>query len=255
VPALLELYGQPYAFSDPLVCAATLDKAVAKRLAVASGLATAGFRVVRRESDAAAVDLPFPLFVKPLCEGTGKGVDEKSRVADRAQLVSACRDLLARFRQPVLVEEYLPGREFTTGILGTGDEARVLGTLEVRIRSSAPAADYTHEIKENWQRHVEYDTPTPGPLLTEVENLALACYRCLECRDTARVDMRLDARGRPAFMEVNPLPGLNPGHSDLPMIAERAGLTYRELIAAIVDSAARRNGAGHGAASHTRRTP
>jgi D-alanine-D-alanine ligase len=240
VPCLLEMFGVPYTFSDPLVCAVTLDKAVAKRIVESAGLATPQFRLVESERDLASVDLALPLFAKPVAEGTGKGVDHRSRITSRDALEATCRDLLARFAQPVLVEEYLPGREFTTGLLGTGREARVLGSMEVRIKPTAPAADYSYEVKERCEEFVEYLPMERGALRREVEALALASYRALECRDAGRVDIRLDAQGRPAFLEVNPLPGLHPSHSDLPMIATQEGMAYPELIGSIIDSAARR---------------
>lgn len=247
VPALLEMYGIPYTFSDPLVCAVTLDKVVAKRLVLSDGIRTPRFCAVRSMADVDRIGLPFPLFAKPACEGTGKGVDATSRVNNTQQLRDTCRRLLDRFRQTVLVEEYLPGREFTTGIVGTGAEARVIGSIEVVVKAGAPTVDYSYEIKELCEKYVEYPTVSAGPLRDGVESLALAAYRSLECRDTGRVDIRLDGEGRPSFMEVNPLPGLHPSHSDLPMIAAAAGMSYRDLIGAILDSAARRTTAPAGA--------
>jgi len=242
VPAVLEMYDVPYVGSDPLACAATLDKAVAKQLVAAAGVATPQFRVVAAPADAVADGLRFPLFAKPLAEGTGKGVDARSRIDSPASLTTVCRDLLARFHQPVLVEEYLPGREVTVGILGTGTDARVLGTLEVRIHAGAPATDYSYEVKELSEELVDYLPMERGPLRDEVEALALAAYRALQCRDMGRVDIRLDRAGRPAFIELNPLPGLHPTHSDLPMIATAEGLPYPALLGAIVDSAVARLG-------------
>jgi D-alanine-D-alanine ligase len=245
-PALLELYGLDYTFSDPLVCAVTLDKAVAKRLVREAGLATAAFAVVARPEDADKVALEFPLFAKPLAEGTGKGIHSRSKVSSPAELQAVCRELLAEFAQPVLVEEYLPGREFTVGVLGTGGEARVLGTLEIEVRREVGHAIYSYQTKEACEDLVRYSAPPRDDLRAAVEALALESYRTLECRDAARVDLRLDHRGRPAFLEVNPLPGLHPTHSDLPMIATQEGMAYRDLIGAILRSAARRLERTHG---------
>lgn len=237
VPAVLELHGIPYTFSDPLACAVTLDKAVTKRLVQSAGLATPAFAIVENEAGLADVRLAYPVFAKPVAEGTGKGVDHRSRADTPAGLAAACRRLLAAFRQPVLVEEYLPGREFTTGVLGTGARARVLGTMEIRIRPGAPATDYSYEVKERYEQFVDYPPLEHGPLRAAVEDLALRAYRVLQCRDAARVDLRLDAAGRPAFIEINPLPGLHPVRSDLPMIARQEGLSYPHLIGAILESA------------------
>jgi D-alanine-D-alanine ligase len=243
VPALLELYGVPYTFSDPLVCAVTLDKAVAKRLILSHGLPTPRFHVIRDAADLAGVraeGLRYPAFVKPVAEGTGKGIDARSRVESAAGLAGAVLPLLERLRQPVLVEEYLPGREFTTGLLGSGAAARVLGTMEIRVLENAPAADYTFDVKERCEACVTYAPLEHGALRDAVEALALNSYRALECRDAGRIDIRLDRFGRPAFMELNPLPGLHPTHSDLPMIAAQEGMPYRDLVGAILESAARR---------------
>ncbi|MGD9875019.1 MAG: D-alanine--D-alanine ligase [Kiritimatiellia bacterium] len=242
VPAMLELYSIPYVMSDPLVCCVTLDKAMTKRLVHASGINTPAYRLVANLHEAEQVDLKYPLFAKPVAEGTGKGVDGLSRVDNPARLHDLCKALLHKYRQPVLVEEYLPGREFTTGILGTGPHARVLGTMEVTIAPHAPSRDYTYEIKEKCEELVVYRPLEHGALRVEVEELALKAYRVLECRDTGRVDVRVDASGRPAFIEINPLPGLHPHHSDLPMIATQEGMSYRDLIDHIVRSAALRAG-------------
>jgi D-alanine-D-alanine ligase len=237
VPALLEMYGVPYTFSDPLVCALTLDKAMTKRVVQSAGLYTPRFAVVASSDDVKTVDLTFPLFAKPLAEGTGKGVDGRSRIGSAEDLGKVCVRLLEKFRQPVLVEEYLPGREFTTAILGTGPDAAVVGTMEIAIRKNAPASDYSYVVKELCEQWVDYFPMPKGVLREQVEDLALRAYQVLECRDTGRVDIRLDARGRPAFIEINPLPGLHPTHSDLPMIATQEGMAYEELIRRIVHSA------------------
>jgi D-alanine-D-alanine ligase len=237
VPALLEMYGIPYTCSDALVCALTLDKAMTKRVIQSAGLYTPRFAVVTSPADLESLDLEFPLFAKPLAEGTGKGVDQHSRIDSAADLNKVCLRLLEHFRQPVLVEEYLPGREFTTAILGTGRDAQVLGTMEIAVLANAPAGDYSYEVKEQCEQCVHYFPMPHGALRDEVEELALQAYRVLECRDTGRVDIRLDAKGRPAFIEINPLPGIHPTHSDLPMIATQEGMAYEDLIDRIVQSA------------------
>lgn len=240
VPCLLDIYGIPYTFSDPLVCAVTLDKAVAKRIVASAGLNTAKFIVAESENDIQTESLSFPLFVKPIWEGTGKGVDAKSKAANASDLRAKVKEIITVFKQPAIVEEYLPGREFTTAILGTGPASRVLGSLEIKIRDKASSKDYSYEIKENWQNFVDYSDIEDDSLRSEVEALALSAHRILECRDASRVDIRIDRRGKPAFMEVNPLPGLNPPHSDLPMIARRKGMSYNQLIQSIVAGALER---------------
>ncbi|MCE5258250.1 MAG: D-alanine--D-alanine ligase [Chloroflexi bacterium] len=242
VPCLLELYGIPYVLSDPLVCALTLDKAITKKLVRAAGYNTANFFVLNRLGELGSVNLAYPLFAKPLAEGTGKGVSPQSFISTGAELAQVCGSILDTYRQPVLIEEYLPGREFTVGIVGNGADAHIIGTMEVVMCQREMQAIYSYEIKEQWQKYVTYTSPPVGALSEAVEALALGCYRTLECRDAARVDIRLDASGTPSFMEINPLPGMNPIFSDLPIIAYRAGLTYDGLVQAIIGSAMRRLG-------------
>ena len=234
VPALLEAYGIPAVFSDPLTLAVALDKSWAKRIVRDQGVPTAAFALVERTADVANINLPFPLFLKPVAEGSGKGVSERSRANNAAELRAAAQDLLARFHQPVLVEAYLPGREFTVGITGTGPDAAVLGVMEIRT-NSGDALNYSFDTKENWEDRVTLH------MVDDVEarqagDVALAAWRALRCRDGGRIDVRSDAHGQPQFLEVNPLAGLNPEHSDLCFIARFAGLSYQDLIGKIMAS-------------------
>jgi len=241
VPALLDLYQIPYTFSDPLVMSLTLHKGMTKRVVRDAGIPTPDFVTVECQSDAARVALPLPLFVKPVAEGTGKGVTPRSIVRSREELWPACQDLLARFHQPVLVETLLPGREFTTGIIGTGRAARVVGTMEVILLPQAEPDVYSYTNKEHCEELVEYRLVTPDDLVVaQAEAVAIASWRALGCRDGGRVDLRCDERGKPQFLEVNPLAGLHPEHSDLPILSKMVGLSYEELLDRIVESAAER---------------
>jgi D-alanine-D-alanine ligase len=240
VPALLECYDIPYTFCDPLTACVTLDKAAAKRIVRDGGLPTPDFHVVECAGDVDGVEMDFPLFAKPLAEGTGKGVDAASVIRDRAALRESCLRLLDRFRQPVLVEEFLPGREVTVGVLGTGPDARAIAVLDVRLLDNAEQEVYSYENKELCEERVKYQLVEPGAFSDEAMSLAVACHRALGCRDVSRIDLRVDRQGRLSFIEANPLPGMNPGHSDLPILNTLAGGTYQELIAAIMESAMKR---------------
>jgi D-alanine-D-alanine ligase len=239
VPALLDYYGIPCTFSDPLTLALTLHKGMAKRVVRDLGLATPAFAVVERPEQAGRVELGWPLFAKPVAEGTGRGVGAASRVENKEELARVCARLLARYGQPVLVEQYLPGRELTVGITGTGPRAQVVAVMEVSLRSQAEPGAYSFRNKEQCERLVRYRR-LEGRLALECGELALAAWRGLGCRDAGRVDLRCDARGRPQFLEVNPLAGLHPEHSDLPILCGLAGVGYRELIGRILGSAAER---------------
>jgi D-alanine-D-alanine ligase len=242
VPAILDAYGIAYTFSDPLVMALTLHKGLTKAVVAAGGVPTPPFSVVETEQDVEAIDLPFPLFVKPVAEGTGKGISPASKVRTPAELRSICRQLLASHSQPVLVETYLPGREFTVGILDTGEAARTLGTLEIVLLPGAEADAYSYVNKERCEELVEYRLVQSheDETVRQAEDIALRAWQLLNCRDAGRVDLRCDAAGQPQFMEVNPLAGLHPQHSDLPILATKVGLSYSDLIGHIVSSAAER---------------
>jgi D-alanine-D-alanine ligase len=240
VPALLEAYDIPYVFSDPLTLSLALDKGMAKHVVRAFGVPTPDFAVITRADEAKGIDLPLPLFLKPVAEGSGKGVSEKSRVADRASLARVAADLLARFGQPALAETFLPGREFTVGIVGTGDEAEALGVIEVLWTDKAVEHGYGYENKEHFEEKMIYRL-VDDKAAREAAVVALGAWRALRCRDGGRVDVRFGDDGKAHFLEVNPLAGLNPDRSDLVFIARFKGLSYRDLIARIMDSFLRRN--------------
>jgi D-alanine-D-alanine ligase len=244
VPAILDLYEIPYTFADPCVMSVCLDKGVTKSVVRNIGVPTPRFAVIVDEENIAELiansPFGFPLFAKPIAEGTGKGVTPASRVNDVDELALVCKQLLHRYRQPVLVEEFLPGREFTVGILGTGKEASCLGTLEIVLRDEAEQDVYSYVNKERCEELVEYRLVEADrdEQVRRAEEIALAAWRSLGCRDGGRIDLRCDAEGQPQFLEANPLAGLHPAHSDLPMLATACGMTYLELIRRIVDSAA-----------------
>ena len=242
VPALLEAYSIPCTFGDPVAMTVCLHKGLTKTLVEKSGMPTPQFVVVETMSDLAKVNLPFPLFAKPIAEGTGKGVSPASRISSAAELRQVCAALLSDFRQPVLVETYLSGREFTVGILGSGDDARVLGTLEIVLLSDAEPGAYSYLNKERCEELVRYDLVRSDndPEVAEAERIALISWRELNGRDAGRIDLRSDGSGQPNFIEANPLAGLHPEHSDLPMIATKVGMSFQELIRQIVESAAKR---------------
>jgi D-alanine-D-alanine ligase len=242
VPAILDVYEIPYTFADPLCSCVCLHKGLTKTIVREAGVPTSPFLVAARPQELDASAIRFPAFVKPVAEGTGKGVTPASRIPDAAALVREGTRLLETFRQPVLVEEYLPGREFTVGLLGTGDEARVLGTLEIALRPAAEEGVYSYVNKERCEELVDYRLirPEEDEEVRAAESLALAAWRALGARDGGRIDLRSDARARPQFLEANPLAGLHPSHSDLPMLATALGMSYVALIDQMVTSAARR---------------
>lgn len=244
IPALLDAYQIGYTFSDPLVLALALHKGYAKAIARAAGVPTADDRLIENITDLDGLDMVFPLFAKPVAEGTSKGITAHSIIETPQQLRVVCSELLARYHQPVLVETYLPGREFTVGILGTGALARSLGTLEVLLVGDADVGVYSYRNKQEYVGKVNYEylDRSREPLVADVEAVAIAAYRALGCRDAGRVDVRLDAQGSPCFIEVNPLAGLNPVVSDLAILVRQSGLGYPALVQSIVREALARLG-------------
>lgn len=240
VPALCELYDQPYAFSDPLTMAVTLDKPVAKRIVRDHGNATAPFAVIE-DLHAKLPEITYPVFVKPVAEGTGKGCANASKVANEDELRVVAAHILKTFHQPAIAEAYLPGREFTVGITGNGSHAKVIAVMEVAVNPHADGGIYSYEIKENWEPYVQLRIATDSEA-KRAGKTALAAYRALGCLDAARVDLRSDAKGIPQFLEVNPIAGLHPTHSDLPILTVKAGHTYDWLIGRIVAAACARYG-------------
>jgi D-alanine-D-alanine ligase len=236
VPALLDAFQIPYVFSNPLVLSLTLDKGMTKRVIRDAGIPTAPFAVVAKPGDTAKIDLPYPLFVKPVAEGTGKGISGDSIIRDAAALESRCRYLLERFKQPVLVETYLNGREFTVGITGTGHEATITGVMEVMLTDRAEQGVYSYTNKEDWRDRCRYALAT-GDMARACEKVALDSWIALNCEDGGRIDLRCDSAGIPNFIEVNPLAGMNPVYSDLPMLSRMNGIDYDELLRRIMHSA------------------
>jgi D-alanine-D-alanine ligase len=235
VQSLLESHGIPYTFSDPVVTMHTLHKATAKSIVHMAGGRTPEYLVIDSSCSLDNVDLQYPLFAKPIAEGTGKGIDSKSIVRNRSELEAVIPVLLAKFKQAVLLETYLPGREFTVGVVGTGDKARCIGMMEIVLNDKAEKGVYSFVNKEFWEELVAYRPLAAEPeLRKELEKQTLLAWRALGCRDGGRVDLRLDTKGQPHFLEVNPMAGLNPNHSDLPILCSFEGIGYNELIRDIV---------------------
>ncbi len=236
VPALCELCGIPYTGSDSATLALALDKALTKRILKQHGILTPEFQVMITGREKLSPTLRYPLIVKPNAEGSSKGVAAKGVVDDETSLRAAVKELIEKYRQPALVEEYVAGREFTVGLLGD-KRPRVLPPMEVVFHDATnerPVYDYA--IKQEWEKHVHYDCParvTPAEMKM-LERAARETFLALDCRDVARVDLRMNAKGEVYVLEVNPLPGLTPGYSDLVLITQAAGIEYRTLVAEIL---------------------
>ena len=261
VPAICEFFGIPYSGSDPFTLTLCLDKAKTKETLAFHGIPTPRFAVVEDvgELQTRTADLQLPLFVKPLHEGSSKGITDRNLCFDRDHLARQTRFLLENYQQPVLVEEYLPGKEFTCAVLGNGNRATVLPLVGMNFESLPDGAlpIYSFDAKFVWDRP---DNPLeifqcPARITKElqasIERVTLDAFRVLGCRDWARIDVRLDAAGNPNVLEVNPLPGILPDPADnscLPKAARAAGIGYDELIQSCLKYAAARQGVELGGA-------
>lgn len=260
VPAICEFFGLPYSGSDPYTLSLCLHKARTKDVLTVHGIPNAPYVVIDKEAAledvlAARRGAPsrFPLFLKPVHEGSSKGITERNFVRDRDELEAQARFLLATYDQPVIAETFLPGAEFTCGVLGNGANARVLPIVGFNF-GSLPAGAlpiYGFEAKWVWDTPDEpleiFDCPAriDHRLESAIEDVVLRAYRVLGCRDWARIDVRLDAAGVPNIVEVNPLPGILPNPEDnscLPKAARAAGMSYDELIQSALIAAAERTG-------------
>jgi D-alanine-D-alanine ligase len=245
--AICEFLGLPFTGSDALTLAATLDKAIARRI-VSPDVPVADGVLVDDEPNASELAaLRFPVIVKPNDEGSSKGIRRESWCPDARTAADRCRWLRDRYACPVLIEEFLPGMEITAGVRGNGRDASLIGLMEI-----APVDDhnepflYSLETKRDFRRQVRYHVPPrlQTAQLEEIRSYALRAYRLLGCRDFARIDFRMDAAGQPRFLECNPLPGLNPDSSDIVILARAAasdaGPHYDRLVQGILRDAAQR---------------
>lgn len=245
VPALLNLLRIPFTGSDETTLCIALDKALCKRLLSTYRIRTPRYRVVSGDRPGLRGPFAFPVIVKPNAEGSSKGITDVSVARDRAQLRELVDRNIRLYRQDMLVEEYIPGREFTVAVLGNGANARVFPPMEIVQPLPENGYNiYSYQVKRDSLRLIRYDCP---PHLRESElsgivNTARRIYEALGCRDFARIDFRLSSEGRLYFIEINPLPGLAPGYSDFPMIAEKCGMDYPSLIRAVLAAALRRYG-------------
>jgi D-alanine-D-alanine ligase len=236
VPAILDQYKIPYVFSGPVIMGLSLNKHIAKLVVSAAGVPVSPGILVSDLKDLDKYNLEYPLFVKPVSEGTGKGITAKSLVNSFEELKSMVQWILSEFRQPALVEEYLPGREFTVGIVGYGEDAVAIGGMEVICANNLP---YSVEVKENYLDYCTYK-PLDEDIIDECKSVALSAWKALDAVDAGRVDLKADRKGRICFIEANPLAGLNPVHSDLPILSRMYGIQYQTLMEMIMKAAIKR---------------
>ena len=244
VPSVLEMLGVPYSGSDPLCLAVSLEKPLAKRLVSFSGVATPRWQVVgdtRQLKEVEWGQFPLPAFAKPAHEGSSKGIRITSRLENSPQIVEAVTGLLEYYQQPVMVEEFISGEEVTVGVIGNSPP-KVVGIMRVVPRKKTDCFVYSLEVKRDWESLLTYECPAllGKGVLQDIADSSLKAYEALGCRDFARMDFRISPDGTPYFLEINPLPGLNPKSGDLPIMAGKMGWTYEALISAVLNAALQR---------------
>lgn len=233
IPALLELWGIPYVGSDAVAMAVCLDKGLAKTVVKSYGVPTANFVTLSSLENIDAVkQLNFPVVVKPIAEGSSKGILPHSVISQSDDLLPVVQQVLMCYQQPALIEEYLSGREFTVAILGYPNP-RVLSPMEIKFLDlNNPTPVYSFDTKQAWTDKISYQIPADlsDSQLANLQALALKAFHALGCRDMARIDFRMDAKQQPHFIECNPIPGFAFGWSDFVRIAQADGIEYSTLI-------------------------
>ncbi len=241
VPAVCEMLGVDYTGSDPLTLAASLDKAVTKRLLREAGVPTPQFMLVNGSPMKVPPGFTFPAIVKPNAEGSSKGIGRDSVAYSAGELADIVARLRSRYgrHSPLLVEGFIEGREITVGLLWKAGRLMPLEPMEVVFLHDDGMRIYGYDLKQNWDGQLAYHCPArmDEKLSRACRLVAAQACRALGCRDVARVDLRLDEQGTPWVIEVNPLPGLTPSYSDMVMIAEAAGMSYRDLVGRVLEGA------------------
>ena len=253
IPAMLEMLGIPYTGSDPLTLGLCLDKSRAKEILAYHKIPTPKFSVIEEESQIKNLDMALPAIVKPLYEGSSKGIYDASVAKSGPDLAKQIRKVLAEYDQPALVEEFLTGREFTVAMLGNDGDLQILPIVEICFDSLPIGVNpiYSYEAKWIWDT-VENPIDVhecPAKIVPElkekIEKICRDTYKRLKCRDWCRIDIRLDNAGEPQVLELNPLPGILPNpeeHSCFPQAARAAGLNYPALINSVLNAAIKRYG-------------
>jgi D-alanine-D-alanine ligase len=245
IPAILSFLGIPFSGSDETTLAVSLDKALTKRYLSTYQVQTPSYRYLKSPELPHDFSLRFPLIVKPNSEGSSKGISELAIVKNELQLSDILSRNFSLYREPMLVEEYISGREFTVGVLGNGSGKTVFEPMEICYLSTIQEDQiYSYQVKKNYKQYIEYRCPPDiDPKISEqMKKTAARIFDVLECRDFSRIDFRLSEDGTLYFIEINPLPGLAPGYSDYPMLADYCGMNYRTLILGILNCALTRCG-------------
>ncbi len=242
VPVLLEMSGIPFVGSDALTLGLTLDKIMAKKIFIASGIPTPKFFEIKDTQEISGRDhLKFPLIVKPRFEGSSKGLSESSRVENTDDLKKQAEFIIKSYKQPALVEEFIRGEEFTVAVIGNG-HPEVMPTVQIKIDGRLKLNDKFYTFARITSDRLEYICPAriAQDLNKRISDLALKAYQAVECRDFGRVDFRVDNEGNIYVLEINPLPSLSTEDVFM-LVAKAIGISYEDIIGKVLDSAFKRH--------------
>lgn len=243
IPLLLEMLQIPYTGSGPLALSLCLDKAKTKEILQYYKIPTPRFQVIHSLKDQVSKKLRFPLIIKLLFEGSSMGLYNKNIVKNKKELMDNVKKLMSNYKEPIMIEEFLTGKEFTLGIIG--NKPRILGMIEIYLDKYPQHFNaLTYEAKG-----VRYDDAYSGKpriskeLQRKICNIALKTHSAVGCRDFSRVDIRCDSKGNPYVLEINPLPGISPSMEHIsffPKIARMNGINYNRMIKMMLDVSLKR---------------
>jgi D-alanine-D-alanine ligase len=254
IPAMLDMLKIPYTGSDALTLAICLDKARTKEILTYYNVPNAKFFTADSVDDVETVEnknINYPLVVKPVSEGSGKGIFASSFVNNKEELKREIERITTEYNQPALVEEYLSGREFTVAILGNEDETKILPIIEMRFDKYPEGVIPIYSYEAKWILDTKendfdvFDCPASvdEQLEMKIKKVCFDTYKVLRCYDWSRIDLRLDKNGNPNIIEINPLPGIIPDpkeNSSFPKAARAAGINYNDMINTVLASAVKR---------------
>jgi len=251
IPAMLDMLSIPYTGSDALTLGICLDKARAKEILSYHKIPNAKFMLADKLEVIPTNNFTFPVIVKPLSEGSSRGIFSSSLVKNHNELKDEAIKIISQYNQPALIEEFLPGREFTVAIIGNDDSAKVLPIIEINYEKFPEGVVSLYSYEAKWildTKESDFDVfECPAKidfnLAEEIRNTALKAYNVLNCKDWSRVDLRLDKNNVPNIIEINPLPGIMPDpteNSSFPKAARAAGMDYNQMILSVLFAAAKR---------------
>ena len=244
VPALLNYFRIPFTGSDETTLCLALDKALTKRVLATYHIRTPKYHIISHYNQKFSGHFTFPAIVKPNAEGSSKGINDVAIVSNMTELRNLATKCISMYGQDMLVEEYIGGREFTVGIIGNDEDLHVFPPMEIIYVKQDKYNIYSYNVKQNYKEFIRYESPArlTAEQETEIINKSRKIYQILDCKDFARIDFRLSEDGKLYFIEINPLPGLAPGYSDFPMLAEFNGTDYISLVRSILGAALKRYG-------------